>query len=216
MKKIMLTALCLAPLAAWAAPSSQVAWTPETLNQVKSGNAEKGKTLAVNCTACHGDNGVSVLAGTPSLAGQLPTYLFKQLIDYRNDSRHRHETMMSAIAKTVSEQDVVDVAAWFAAQTPAKQPADGSLFKKAEKLVSHGDNQRLIAPCEVCHGGDGKGQKMDVPALAGQRADYLEATLQAFKQDERHNDIYSRMRSIAKQLSDEEIKELAAYYQGMK
>ena len=54
---------------------------------------------------------------------------------------------------------------------------------------------------------------MDTPALAGHQAEYFVQTLKAYKSDERHNDIYSRMRLISKQLSEQEIQELSEYYQ---
>ena len=64
--------------------------------------------------------------------------------------------------------------------------------------------------------GKGQGEKQDIPALAGQQANYIENTLQSYKRGERHNDVYGRMRLIAQQLSDQEIKDLAHYYQQLK
>jgi cytochrome c553 len=90
------------------------------------------------------------------------------------------------------------------------------IYEQAEKLVKHGSRDRVLPPCEVCHGGDGKGQVMDIPALSGQNAAYVSYTLKAFKNGERHNDIYSRMRTIAESLSDQEIEELGFYYQNIR
>jgi cytochrome c553 len=87
---------------------------------------------------------------------------------------------------------------------------------RAEKLVEQGDGKRILPPCFVCHGGKGQGEKQDIPALAGQHADYVTTTLMAYKNGQLQNDIYSRMRLIAQQLSAEEIKELAQYYQQLK
>jgi cytochrome c553 len=83
-------------------------------------------------------------------------------------------------------------------------------------MVEQGDGKRILPPCFVCHGGKGQGEKQDIPALAGQQADYFARTLLEYKIGQRHNDIYSRMRFIAQQLSEEEIKELAQYYQQVK
>ena len=83
-------------------------------------------------------------------------------------------------------------------------------------MVEQGDGKRILPPCFVCHGGKGQGEKQDIPALAGQQADYFARTLLEYKNGQRHNDIYSRMRLIAQQLSEEEIKELAQYYQQLK
>lgn len=213
MKKIILAATLLAPLAASAQPSSQVAWTVEQLNFVKTGNAQKGKELAQTCAACHGENGVSPVPGFPSLAGQLPTYTFKQLQDYGNGDR-QHD-VMTGIAKRLSKQDTADLAAWFASLPAASKPSSVN-YDKAANLVSKGNNERMLPPCEVCHAVDGKGQKMDIPALAGQNADYLSAALLAYQNGSRHNDIYGRMRTLAAPLTADEIKELGLYYQGMK
>jgi len=123
---------------------------------------------------------------------------------------------MGGIAKGLSTQDAANVAAWFASLPTPKATASQASLDKAEKLAEQGDNKRILPACFVCHGGSGEGEKMDIPALAGQQADYLASTLQAYKSGERHNDIYSRMRLIAQQLSEEEIKQLAQYYQQLK
>jgi cytochrome c553 len=214
MKKIILVAALFLPFGLAAQPSSQVAWTAEQLNFVKAGNPQKGKELAQTCNGCHGASGISSMVNTPSLAGQLPTYLFKQLQDYANDNRQ--QAVMSTLAKTLSKQDAADLAAWFASLPLAFQSAMPVTYENAEKLVKNGSNARIVPPCEVCHGNGGHGQKIDIPSLSGQDADYVITTLKAFKDGSRHNDIYSRMRSIAKTLSDEEISELGMYYQNIK
>lgn len=214
MKKMILTTVLLLPTALAAQPSSQVAWTAEELNFAKAGNPQKGQELAKTCAACHGENGISTLPGTPSLAGQLPTYLYKQLRDYADGSRDN--PMMSGLAKSLSKQDAADLAAWFSTRPPAFKSRSPMVYELAEKLVSQGSNDRILPPCEVCHGGNGQGQEMDIPALAGQNAEYLVATLQAFKAGNRHNDIYSRMRLIAEALSEDEINELGFFYQNVK
>ncbi|MGR8979278.1 MAG: c-type cytochrome [Gammaproteobacteria bacterium] len=213
MKKLILSAALIAPLAVAAQPSSHVAWTVEQLNLVKSGDAQKGKEHALTCNACHGENGISRTADTPSLAGQLPTYLFKQLQDYADNSREN--PIMSGLAKTLSKQDAADLAAWFASLPAPSEQAYGK-HENAERLTTKGDNDRRLAPCEICHGANGEGHKMDVPVLAGQQADYLAAALRAYKQGSRHNDVYGKMRMVARLLTDEEIAELGRYYQQMK
>lgn len=214
MKRIVFASLLLAPLMALAQPSSQVAWTAEQLNFVKAGNSGKGQQLAQACAACHGDKGISVSPAFPSLAGQLPNYLFKQLQDYSDGSRQN--PMMNAVAKGLSKQDAADLAAWFGSQTPAFQSNTQMAYPLAETLVKAGNSERVLPPCEVCHGGNGQGQTVDIPALSGQNAAYLTSSLKAFKTGNRHNDIYSRMRSIAQSLSDQEIEELGFYYQNIK
>lgn len=214
MKKLILIAAVLLPNAAFAQPSSQVAWTADQVNFVKAGNPQKGQELAQACTACHGEKGISTSAAFPSLAGQLPTYLYKQLQDYADGSREN--AMMSGLAKSLSKQDIADLAAWFGSQAPAFQSQTAMVYAKAESLVKNGSNERVLPPCEVCHGGNGRGQVIDIPALSGQSGDYISATLKHFKEGSRHNDIYSRMRQIAQSLSEDEINELGYYYQNIK
>ena len=213
MKQLFLTIAIALPMTAFAQPSSQVVWTADQINFVKAGNAVKGQTLAKTCAACHGDKGISASPNFPSLAGQLPSYLFKQLQDYSDGSRQ--DPMMNGIAKGLSKQDAADLAAWFGSQSPAFRSKSPMAYDRAETLVKEGNSERILPPCEVCHGSNGEGQVVDIPGLAGQNAAYTSAMLQAFKSGNRHNDIYSRMRLIAQSLSDEEIEELGFYYQNL-
>ena len=223
MKRMLLLLAFIAPVVVNAEPSSQIAWTPEVLNLVKNGNLNKGKALAESCKSCHGDKGQGMkeetrdgetLPAIPALAGQVATYTYKQLRDYANGSRS-HDSM-TGIAKGLKEQDAADLAVWFSS-LPAQENKSGSRnLARAEKMVEQGDGKRILPPCFVCHGGNGQGEKQDIPALAGQQADYFARTLLEYKNGQRHNDIYSRMRLIAQQLSEEEIKELAQYYQQLK
>lgn len=213
MKTFVFFLALVAPVVVSAGSSSSIAWTPETLNFVKHGNADKGKELAQTCAGCHGEQGISEMPDTPSLAGQLATYTYKELRDYAKDQRSH--PIMTATAKTLSEQDAADLAVWFSTLKPASGAGDAQ-SAKAEKMVEEGDGKRILPPCFVCHGSNGQGEKMDIPALSGQRADYLTKTLLEYKSGQRHNDIYSRMRLIAQQLSEAEIRDLAQYYQQTK
>ncbi len=214
MKNLIFLLVLLAPLGVHAEAASDVAWTPELLKFVKNGNAKKGEALAEPCRSCHGEEGQGAMMLAPALAGQVANYTYKQLLDYAQDKRA--DSTMSAIAKGLSEQDAADLAAWFKSLPPPKASGDNAKLARAAKMVADGDGKRILPPCFVCHGANGQGEKMDIPALAGQQADYLTKTLLAYKNGERHNDIYSRMRLIAGQLSEAEIKELAEYYQAYK
>lgn len=205
MKWILLSAICLALSGtAWAEPSSQVAWTPATLNLVKKGNAGHGKELAGTCVGCHNEGNPA-----PNLEGQLPTYVYKQLVDYKNGSRKDPLTAMNAVASTLGEQDAADVAAWYGSQKPMAGKGGAG---DDTGIVSVGDGKRMEPACASCHGSSGQGEKVDTPRLAGQKTGYLEQTLLAYKNGSRANDIYSRMRLIASKLSDKEIKQLAEFY----
>jgi cytochrome c553 len=207
----LLLAACGGP--ALAGPSSKLAWTPENLTLVKNGDPAKGKQLAETCGACHAAGPQPEGSVFPYLQGQLATYLFKQLWDYKDGSRDN--PAMTGIAGGLSDQDMADLAAWYSRQ-PIPAGAKNLLIQEmAEQLVERGDGRRILPPCQSCHEPDGKGQKIDVPALAGQNAAYTEQTLLDYKSGARHNDLYGRMRSITQQLSDEEIKALARHYSGL-
>lgn len=201
------------PITVWAQPSSQVAWTVETVNRVKSADPEKGKALAQSCLACHGQQGISETPQTPSLAGQSANYLYKQIRDF--SSGDRVNTIMNVLTRDITQDDAAAIALWFSQLPANQQNANGEDLKLAAKLVENGDSQRTLPPCEVCHGSDGQGQKIGIPALAGQRADYTTSTLKAYKSGNRNNDVYSRMRTISELLSEEEIIQLGLYYQQM-
>ena len=187
-----------------AEPSTRVAWTPETLAFVKQGNASHGKNFAGTCAGCHNETNAN-----PNLEGQLPTYIYRQLQDYKNGSRKDPSTAMNGLAGTLSDQDMADVSAWYGVQTPMRG-AGGA--EDVTGIVYQGEGKRMEPACASCHGNAGQGEKIDVPRLAGQKAPYLETTLGAYKRGERGNDIYQRMRLIAGKLSDEEIRLLAEFY----
>ena len=223
MIRILLILAFISPVVVNAKPSSQVAWTPDVLNSVKQGDLNKGKELAESCRTCHGDKGQGmkeelrdneIVPAIPALAGQLATYTYKQLRDYFDESRSH--VQMNGIAKGLTEQNAADLAVWYSSLTVADKNSTSQNLDKAEKMVEEGDGKRILPPCFVCHGGKGQGEKQDIPALAGQQANYIENTLQSYKRGERHNDVYGRMRLIAQQLSDQEIKDLAHYYQQLK
>jgi cytochrome c553 len=197
---------------------THVAWTSATLDQIGAGNAERGAFIALNCTACHGERGVSVSTLIPTLAGMDVAVVYKQLDDYR--SGKRPWGVMNAIAKALSAQDSADVAAYFAAQVGALPPLSGNRIPEsgrslretdaAKRLIFAGDPQRGIAPCSACHGPGG--YKLGAPALQGQHAAYIERQLGAFAQGIRQNDIFEQMRAIARQLTPDEMHALATLY----
>lgn len=191
-----------------AEPSSEVAWNPETLGLVKKGDVAKGQVIAQTCNSCHALGGEY-----PYIDGQLGPYVFKQLKDYK--SKHRDNAVMTALSSGLSDQDMADLAAYFQKQTAPQTKSPEKVSDKAIELVSRGDSRRILPPCAACHESNGLGQKIDVPALAGQNAAYLRQTLLDYKSGARKNDLYGRMRSIAKELTVEEIDTLASYYQSL-
>jgi cytochrome c553 len=204
-------------------PSSSVAWTPELVHFVAQGDKSHGAQLseALFCASCHGSAGIAPSANWPTLAGQRAQYVFKMLKDYKEGKRtgsHAAEIMTSE-SQLVTDQDMADLAQFYASFELPKLPEgvtfDAALGDQATMIVRRGDGKRLIAPCQACHGSHGEGLSTDTPALAGQSPEYFIKTMHDYKTGERSNDIYSRMRLIAKALTDDEIVQLANYYAGM-
>ena len=185
----------------------QFKWTKDTLAIIASGNIELGKELAeeFECSGCHGETGISEDGEFPNLAGQRPAYIVKQLFDYKSGARAT-DTMQD-FAEELDMKKMADLAAFYAAQKPAKMAGD-----IAPKLAVETDKARYIVACDKCHGIKGVGRGFDVPRLAGQQLDYLQSTMEAFREGERSNDHYKRMRFIAKTITKDEIKALVKYY----
>jgi len=196
---------------------SRVAWTPETLRLITQGDADRGAFVAGNCTACHGERGISRSALYPTLAGMEATTIFKQLDDFR--AGKRSSGVMSAIATALTAQSSADVAAYFASQRdglpvpPGQSLQSGHSFREddvAVRLVFAGDPSRGIPPCTSCHGPSAI--KLGAPRLTSQHAAYIERQLGAFKEGLRRNDINEQMRTIAFQLTATEMHAVAELY----
>ena len=201
----------LVPLAN-AEPSSAVAFDLPTLKLLRSADPAKGEALAEEskCSKCHGDAGVSDDPDDVNIAGMSSSYLFKQLKDYQDKKRDDRD--MYKKVKELDDQQLADLAAWYAEQEPAVRGANKTVTAEIQKLITHGDPERLLKACAACHGSKGRGGQFDHPALAGQNRTYLVDSMVAFKEEDRTNDIYSRMRTVSEALTEEEIEALADYY----
>lgn len=184
-----------------------------TLKLIETGDPARGEEIAqskkAKCTRCHGDAGISDEEDTPSIAGQEAPYTYKQLMDYKTGARENRS--MRSRVKRLSEQDMADLAAYYAG-LPGEAAGQQVAAVTAPTLVSEGDRSRLLLPCAVCHGERGQGMKYEVPALAGQKAQHLIDTMTEYKDGSRANDLYGRMRFVASRMSEEEIEEVAKYY----
>jgi len=193
-------------------PVSQVTWTPEVLQILARADPERGRAkVAEVCVACHGEQGVAVVPEVPNLAGQSGAAIYKQLHDYRTDSRTHPQ--MSVIAKALEDAQIADVAAYYAGQ-PKRNPDPATLAESPAaivRLVELGDPARNIPPCAACHR-PGAGGPIEAPILSEQDRDYLIAQLKMYASGERRNDVYGRMRTIAARLTPAEIAGLARYY----
>ncbi len=184
------------------------------------GDAEKGKQIASSvCFACHGLDGVSPIPTQPHLAAQLPDYIVKQLNNMKSVNGApplRNNPIMSGIVASMTDADMRNVAAWYAAQPPKRsQATDAKLVAVGEKLWRGGEADRGVPACAGCHGPTGSGIPALYPRLSGQYQEYTEAQLQHFKNGTRANDPAAIMRTIAHRLSNEDIKALADYTAGL-
>ncbi|HFD80389.1 MAG TPA: cytochrome c4 [Gammaproteobacteria bacterium] len=179
-----------------------------------AGDAMAGQALAAKkCYRCHGNNGVSDDPDTPHLAAQNPAYLLKQMHDYK--LKIREDKNMYKRVRRLSEQQMADIAAWFAWQVLPETDPELKKQTKVPEMVTKGDKQRDIPPCMLCHGVDGKTVGGEIPSLAGQSADYLIYTMQNFKDGSRANDPGGIVQGFLKKLSDTEIEALAVYFAHM-
>lgn len=191
------------PLAKADPAASRVSIVP-ALSGTAGGDVGRGGTLALQCTMCHGARGVSS-SDVPNLAGQYSEVTYKQLVDYKNGQRSN--VLMQALARNLDEQDIRDLAAFYA-QLPRPSPAAAT--EPLPALVNVGDPLRNIAPCASCHGGID--QKPGSPWLEGMPQAYLAGQLQQFARGERRNDAHGVMRNIARQMKPEEVEAVARYY----
>lgn len=203
-------------------------------------NAKAGKEKSASCAGCHGENGNSLVGTFPKLAQQHSSYLIKQLQAFK--SGDRNDPMMSSIAKSLNDEDMSDIAAYYNAQKISENampvldtdsddddkpdqsatkidPKDvlKNLLTKGTDLYRNGDLTREVSACIACHGPFGEGNKPAAfPALKSQHAEYLIKTLNDFKSGARSNNPDNMMHMIAKKMTDEEIKAVSYHISIMK
>lgn len=186
--------------------ATKVVLTRAMAKQAPPDAVGRGATLALNCTMCHGAQGVS-RSNAPDLAGQYPEVVEKQLADFK--SGKRASPIMAALAQNLSEQNVRDLAAYYAS-LPKARTAPTTYDESLPALVRVGDPMRNIAPCIACHGG--VDQKLGAPWLEGMPKAYLMQQLGSFKRGERGNDAEQQMRNVAHAMTPEEIDAVATFY----
>jgi cytochrome c553 len=197
---------------------SYVTWTPETIAAVSVGDEFRGMLLAKRCEHCHGAEGFSAVGTTPNLAGMDRLAVWKELEDFR--SHKRRSRAMEPIADSLSSRDLADVVAYYGKLPVFDDLQDNRSFPQARPdpahagvashLVSFGDGERGIPPCQSCHGP--VAYKIGAPSLTNQNGEYVLSQLEAFATGSRANDINMPMRTISALLSDEERHGLAEYY----
>lgn len=165
------------------------------------------------CVSCHGAAGNSTIAANPKLAGQPETYLYKQLVNFTTPSRNN--PVMSTYAKMLSDEEKKNISAYLSTQASKPGAAKNKdTIELGKKIYRGGIAEKSVPACASCHGPAGSGIPGTYPRLGGQHQDYTVAQLTIFRTDARSNS--PEMSTIAKRLSDAEMKAVADYVAGLK
>lgn len=170
---------------------------------VSAGDAVRGEQLSQTCLGCHGAPGLrnpGPVYAIPMVGGQHAAYIVSALKAYKNKERS-HGTMQAQSAN-LSDQDMEDIAAFFAAMDGNSRPSSANA-----DLIASGKEKSAV--CATCHGQSGDGDNVQYPKLAGQYASYLEQALKDYRSGDRKNAI---MAGFAAQLTIEDIRALSAWY----
>ena len=194
-----------------------------------AGDPEAGERKSATCAACHGQDGNNIMANYPRLAGQGENYLYKQLQNFKSGAREN--ALMRSQVMNLTDQDMKDLAAFYASQVPETGATDPEWAELGERLYRGGSIDDRIPACTGCHGPAGEG--MDAaswPRIAGQNPQYTEDQLRAFRAAgrndlgdnivKRHEDANSpeelgMMQDIAARLSDTQIRALSSFLAGL-
>jgi cytochrome c553 len=185
------------------------------------GSAQAGESKAGVCVACHGPSGNSSNPEWPNLAEQHASYIAEQLRLFK--AGNRANPVMMPMAQSLSDQDMLDVAAYYETQKPKGGEADPSYWEAGQKLYRGGDPTRQIPACIACHGPLGRGNAPGkYPALRAQHSVYTQKQLQDYAAGTRYTaqtpqtEQMKMMHAIASRLSPEDIRNVASYIQGMR
>ena len=200
------------------------------------GNFSAGKEKSASCDGCHGLTGNSVTPTFPKLAQQHASYLVKELQAFKDGTRQ--DPIMGPMAMALSEEDMMDIAAYYAAQKISqnampeppeddegetvaagggKKPTIPELIAQGSDLYRNGDLAREVSACIACHGPFGEGNKPAAfPMLKSQHADYLIKSLNDFKSGARSDNPEHMMHMIAKKMTEEEIRAVSYHISMMK
>lgn len=226
---VLLALLAAAPIAASAQEASPPAGTgtPTGFMDVRAirpvaGDPKAGSGKVTICSACHGHSGMAVVPELANLAGQPATYLYIQLKAFKDG--YRTDPVMTGQAARLSDEDMRDIAAYYASFAPASHGGIDTSSPGA-RLYREGDPGRGIPPCQGCHGPDARGPRpfagvegkpqppwFTYPYLNGQSANFVTKALGDFRAGARAGTSNARiMQGVAQGLSDADIEALSAY-----
>lgn len=179
-----------------------------------NGDPEKGKAIATEtCAGCHGVDGNSEATTFPKLAGQHAMYLLKELQAYKVE--HRISEIMMPITTPLADQDMINLALYYASQKP--KPAEvtnPALLALGKKIYLEGNTKNGVPSCDGCHEEDGTGSAK-FPRVAGQHVDYTLEELKRYASGKRNYGT-KVMRTVAERLTTEEAEAVAQYMASMK
>jgi cytochrome c553 len=189
------------------------AWAAEPPQAAKPDLA-RGQAIATQvCAACHTLDGSRGSPANPILAGQHPEYIVKQLVEFKSDKRQN--PIMKGFASALSEEDMRNVAAFYASRKAKPGFAkDKDLVALGERIYRGGIAGPQVAACAGCHSPSGAGIPAHYPRIGGQHADYVEAQMLAFRSRARTNS--PEMTAMAERMSDREIKAVSDYIAGLR
>ncbi len=198
-----------------AATAASAAVSPEDLKlRTGPGDPVAGKEKSAICQSCHGEKGISADATYPKLAGQFASYIAKQIHQFQ--SGDRKDPIMSAMSQSAgNDQDILDIAAYFASQKQMKGTRRGldkagrAAYKRGKVIFKDGGNA-----CSGCHGKKGKGispGSSEAPVIGGQHKDYIVKQLKDFAKRTRSNDPGGMMGVITGFMTFEDIEAVATY-----
>lgn len=188
------------------------------LSQISfAGDILKGKEKSASCVACHGADGISVNPVWPKLAGQHAKYLETQLYEFQKGADGlRNNAVMYGIALTLTDKDIEDISAYYASLDKTIGLTDDEYLNIGQSLYRGGNMEYKIQACIACHGPNGQGNSLaGIPSLSGQHSEYIYQQLKNFQSSDRSNDYNKMMRNIAERMSDEEMKSVASYIEGL-
>lgn len=193
--------------------------------KIVKGDAKKGEAVAQVCQSCHVADGSRGAPTYPILQGQIPQYIVKQLAEFKDGKRQN--AIMNGMAAALSEEQMRDVAAFYASKKAKDGAAkDKDLVVLGEKIYRGGISETKVPACSGCHSPNGAGIPAQYPRLAGQHAEYIVAQLNAFRAASfataatntatppRKNS--PQMMDVAARLSDKEIAAVADYIAGLR
>lgn len=174
----------------------------------------KGGTISSQvCAACHTADGSRGSPANPILQGQHAEYLVKQLTEFK--AGKRKNAIMSGMAAPLSEEDMRNVAAFYASKTAKPGFAKSKdTVALGEKIYRGGIAERNVPACAACHGPTGAGIPSQYPRIGGQHGDYIEAQMNAFRAGQRANS--AQMMGVAAKMNDKEIKAVSDYVAGLR